>query len=301
VTDTLDVVLVIVTYRSTALLHQLLRSVQAAAGGLTFGVVVVDNDSGDEVETVVDHYPWAKLVRARSNLGYSGGINLGLANVPDARGVCVVNPDVELLPDSLARLLVAAESHGASVPLLCDGDGRVQRSIRREPTVLGAWGEALLGDHLAGRPSWSVELVRRHNAYRRSGPVDWATGAVLMTSREALDAVGGWDDSYFLYAEETDYCRRLRAAGFEVCFEPAAVAIHHGGGSGRSAALTALVAVNRVRYFGRANGRFRRVLFAAAVTTQHVLRSRDPGERAAAHALLSRRVRRRLSSEVRAA
>jgi GT2 family glycosyltransferase len=294
----------VVNYRSAALLGPLLGSVPAAAGDLTYRAVVVDNDSGDDVESlehVMADHPWATLVQADRNLGYAGGINLGLRSARQARGVCVANPDVQFGPSSLAHLLVAAERYGAAAPRLLDREGSTLRSIRREPSVLGAWGEALLGDHLPGRPARFAEMERQEDAYRRGRSVDWATGAVLMTSRAALDAVGGWDDRFFLYSEETDYCRRLRACGFVVRYQPDAIATHHEGGSGRSAALTALVAVNRVRYFGRVHGPVRQALFAAAVTTQHALRARDASERAALRALLSSRSRRSLPGELRVA
>jgi GT2 family glycosyltransferase len=301
VETTADVALVVVCFRSSADLGRLLDTVPAAVAGLRCEVVVVDNDPhGDpELERVLATHPRVRLVRAGANLGYSGGINLGLRSVRGARGVCVANPDIELAPGSLATLLKVAEAYGAAAPRLVDSHGNTLRSIRREPSVLGAWGEALLGDHLAGRPPRLTEMVRDDDAYETPRHVDWATGAVLMTSRAAVESVGGWDDRFFLYSEETDYCRRLRAAGFAVRYEPGALATHHEGGSGRSPSLTALVAVNRVRYFRRVHGGVRHAFFTAAVATQHALRARHPGERAALKALLSQRARRKLPGEAR--
>ena len=171
-----DIVVVVVNYRSAALLGPLLGSVPAAAGDLTYRAVVVDNDSGDDVESlepVMAAHPWATLVQADRNLGYAGGINLGLRSARQARGVCVANPDVQFGPSSLAHLLVAAERYGAAAPRLLDREGSTLRSIRREPSVLGAWGEALLGDHLPGRPPgsprWSAKRTHTGGAARSTG------------------------------------------------------------------------------------------------------------------------------------
>jgi N-acetylglucosaminyl-diphospho-decaprenol L-rhamnosyltransferase len=84
--------------------------------------------------------------------------------------------------------------------------------------------------------------------------VDWALGAVMVVSRTCLDALGGWDASYFLYSEETDFCLRARDFGWETWYEPRAMATHVGGASGRSDKTHVMQIVNRVRLYGRRHG-----------------------------------------------
>jgi GT2 family glycosyltransferase len=84
--------------------------------------------------------------------------------------------------------------------------------------------------------------------------VDWALGAVLLMSRSCFDAVGGWDESFFLYSEETDLSLRARALGLLTRYEPRSVAVHIGGASGRNNSTHAMQIINRVRLYRRRNG-----------------------------------------------
>ena len=115
------------------------------------------------------------------------------------------------------------------------------RSLRRRPTVLRAWGESLLGGERAGRFSPLGELVLDDDSYERAGPADWATGAAMLVSAECLRDVGAWDESYFLYSEETDFALRAWDAGYRLVYVPAAHAVHLEGESHTSPALYALL------------------------------------------------------------
>ncbi|MGY1694442.1 glycosyltransferase family 2 protein [Geodermatophilus sp. SYSU D00814] len=289
----LDCVLVVVTYRSARDLPRLLDSVPAALRGLRAETLVVDNASDDEVAGVVAGRPATRLLPAGANLGYAGAINLALEQVPPARWVAVLNPDLTLAPGALAQLVACGERTGAAavVPRLLDADGHPSPSLRREPTVRRALGEALLGDILPSRPPWSSELVRDAAAYRVEHPIEWATGAVVLLRTSAVARVGRWDPRFFLYSEETDYLRRIRAAGSSVWFTPAAVARHRGGGSGQSPDLAALLVVNRVRYARKWHGRPTAAAVWAVSLLHCTLRLGDAGHRRALAALLSRRVR----------
>ncbi|MGY1831481.1 glycosyltransferase family 2 protein [Geodermatophilus sp. SYSU D01180] len=292
----LDCVLVVVTYRSARDLPGLLDSVPAALAGLRAEVLVVDNASDDDVAGVLEGRPATRLLRTGANLGYAGAINLALDCMPPARWVAVLNPDLTLAPGSLAELAACGERTGAAavVPQLLDDDGQRSPSLRREPTVRRALGEALLGDLLPARPAWSAELVRDPAAYTTEHPVEWATGAVVLLRSVAVARVGHWDSRFFLYSEEVDYLRRLREVGASVWFTPTAVARHRGGGSGQSPDLVALLVVNRVRYAHKWHGR-RGAAAQWAVSLLHcTLRLGEPGHRRALAALLSRRVRGRL-------
>lgn len=117
-----------------------------------------------------------------------------------------------------------------------------------------ALGEAVIGNRRAGRfPRWS-ELVTDPEAYGRATVADWATGALMALSRDCLDACGAWDESFFLYSEETEYCLRARDRGFATRLEPAASAVHLGGDSQVSPRLWTLLTLNRVRLYRRRHG-----------------------------------------------
>lgn len=296
----LDCVVVVVSYNNSDDLGALLASLPAAAGGASFRVVVVDNDSTTDVGPLVDDFPYASLVRAGENLGYSGGINAGMDFAPPSSCVLVANPDIVLAPGSLEFLCREAVVHGASVPRIEDFDGSTSLSLRREPTILRALGEAVLGDHLPHRSGLVSEIVRHPGPYLRAHDVDWATGAALMVSREVAEAVGEWDSGrFFLYSEETDYCRRIRAAGYHIRYVPSAVVRHRGSGSGTSDQLAALMSLNSVRYYAKWHLPPSTVMFGAAVVARHLLRIRRAGDRHVLLALVSRRRRLRLPGEDR--
>lgn len=294
VSEVVDCAVIIVTYNSAGEVGGLLDSLPGAADGLRLRVVVVDNGSGDSTAEVVAGRPWATFVRSGGNLGYAGGINVGRRHAGPARSVAVLNPDLRLEPASLRRLFDAARQPGAgaAVPRMLDEDGALSPSLRREPSVLRALGDALLGAAWPGRPGWLSEIVWARGPYDRPGAVDWATGAALLVTAEADEAVGAWDDErFFLYSEETDYCRRLRAAGSSIRYVPEAVVVHRGGGSGSGPELVALGLVSRLRYFRKHHGPLATAAFTGVVALNELLRVRRAGNRRALAALVSRRKR----------
>lgn len=299
-----DCAVIVVTYNSADEVGGLLDSLPAAADGLCLRVVVVDNLSTDGTATVVTARPWATFLPSGGNLGYAGGINVGRRAAGPTRTVAVLNPDLRLAPGSLRQLAeaAAAPGAGAAVPRMLDGAGRLSPSLRREPSVPRALGDALFGDRWPARPGFLSEMIRVRGAYERAGEVDWATGAALVIDDGADSVVGPWDDErFFLYSEETDYCRRLREAGFTIRFVPEAIVWHQGGQSGSGPALVALGLVSRLRYFRKYHGRLASALFAAVVACNELLRLHRPGNRRALLALLSRRSRATLPGQTRPA
>jgi N-acetylglucosaminyl-diphospho-decaprenol L-rhamnosyltransferase len=244
-----DVAVVVVTYNSADVVGGLLASLPAALGDLSADVVVVDNGSADSTLAVLRDTAGCTVVPS-TNLGYSAGINRGVKEAASARTILVLNPDVRLAPGSVPALLAALDRPGTgiAVPRVHGVDGRLHHSLRREPSILRA-----VGLNFTGVPALA-EYVTRDDEYARPAVVDWALGAVLLMSKECYEAVGGWDESYFLYSEETDLCLRARDLGYLTRYEPAALATHIGGASGRSNATHAMQIVNRVRLFRRRNG-----------------------------------------------
>jgi len=229
----------------------LLDSLPGALDGLSADVIVVDNASTDNTVDVLMARGDCRIVRS-ANVGYAGGINLGVRQSPGAPAILVLNPDVVLHPQSVRPLVAALNQPGVGIvaPQVRSEDGRLELSLRREPTILRA-----LGLTKTRLPAFS-EYVAEPAAYLSPRPVDWATGAVLAMSRDCFDALGGWDESYFLYSEEVDASLRAREAGLVTWYEPQAVATHIGGQSGRSDTTHAMQIINRVRLYRRRHGSF---------------------------------------------
>ncbi|MFD2091862.1 glycosyltransferase [Blastococcus deserti] len=243
---------VVVTYRSAGLIAECLQSVAAAlqaAGRRDARVVVVDNASTDDtVATARAAAPGATVIARGTNDGFAAGVNAGLAAAP-GHDVLVLNPDVRLEPEAIGHLLdqLAEPGTGIAVPRLLGADGRLQHSLRREPSAARTLGEAVLGGRRAGRLAAFGEVVTDDRVYARSATPDWATGAAWLVSAECLAALGPLDERYFLYSEETEFMLRARTHGFAVRYTPDAVAVHIGGEQSTAPALWALSVTNRVR------------------------------------------------------
>jgi N-acetylglucosaminyl-diphospho-decaprenol L-rhamnosyltransferase len=298
----IDCAIIIVAYKSASDLPALLASLATAAGPLSWRAVIVDNYSLDNLQELVGHHPRVTLVQTGANLGYSGGLNVGVRNAPESRFTVFLNPDLVMEPGSLVALVDACspDDIAASVPLVTDENGEPQPSLRREPSNSRALGEAFFGDRWARRPSWLAEMIRDPSRYRTASTIDWATGAALVVSASAVNRVGDWDAGrFFLYSEETDYSRRIRATGHRIWFTPAAVVRHRGAGSGSSAELEALLAVNKLRYYRKWHGPVPTAAFFAISVAHNVLRLERAGSRAALRALFSSRARAALPGGVK--
>ncbi|WP_191280113.1 glycosyltransferase [Nocardioides flavus (ex Wang et al. 2016)] len=288
-----DVVVICVTYNSASVVQALLAALPAALSGVdSCRVVFIDNDSTDGTSAVIRAIaPWAVVIPAGGNDGYAAGINIALRAHPARRATYVLNPDTIPSPSSVRLLLQALElspSVGAAVPRTLDPDGSLRRSLRREPTVLRALAEAIVGGSWASRFSPLGEIVGDPCLYADGAVADWATGAALFLSRSAIDAVGEWDERFFLYSEETDYCLRLRDAGFCLRLVDDAVVVHQGGAQTTSPALWALSAVNRTRLYRKRHGRVSSAMYWSAVLINEGLRALTGSRhRAAVRALLA--------------
>lgn len=282
----------VVTYNSDQVIEGLLDSIPDALGELSGKVVVVDNGSQDRTRELVGGRDGVVLVDA-PNHGYAAGLNRGVAELSKlspARGpILAANPDVRLAAGSVAALVDELEASGAGVvvPRLTDPDGSVARSLRREPTVARSLGA---GDSMRPRLS---EIVNEQAAYDVAHDVEWATGAVMLVGRECYEALGGFDESFFMYSEETDFCLRARDLGWPTRYTPVAEAMHVGGGSGRNPDLYAIQVLNRVRLHRRRRGLLPSAAFAGlALARESVYAARGNADSRRAAAALLRRSRR---------
>lgn len=272
------VTIALVTYNSARFVGECIAALPAAFGDVPWHLVVADNASSDDtLDAVTAACPSAEIVALGRNAGYAAAINDVVAR---ARGdVLVLNPDTVMAPGSAAAFTGARRRPGVGivVPRVVDPDGRVDRSLRRTPTLLRAAGEAALGGGRAGRHPRLGEVVHDPSEYARGHRVDWALGAVMLVSRECLDAVGPWDESFFLYSEETDFCLRAADLGFATWYEPDALVVHVGGESGTSARLWTILTLNRVRLYRKRHGALAGGAFWGIVTIGEALRARRPG------------------------
>ena len=242
----LDVAAVVVTYNSSHHVTALLDSLPDAFGTLSHSVVVVDNGSTDETLAVLARRSDCAVVRS-TNDGYAAGINRAVLASPGASAILILNPDATLDHDAVPRMLEALRRPGVGIvaPRVREQDGSLSPTIRRGPSLGRVGGLSFTG--LAA----FAERIEKPSEYVSEHEVDWAVGAILLVDRLCFDALGGLDETYFLYSEETDFSLRARDAGWATVYTPHAGAMHIGGGSGESAATHTMQMLNRVRLYRR--------------------------------------------------
>ena len=253
----------IVSWNVRDLLRRSLASIYASPLASDPGaveVIVVDNASSDgSIGMVRDEFPQVVLVENEENLGFTRGNNQALA-LARGRHVLFLNPDTEVTGDALGVMVGYLDAHlevGAVGPQLRYPDGSVQPSRRRFPTVATLFLESTLLQRWFPR---NAVLDRFYVADRPDDmeqEVDWLVGAALMARREALEEVGGFDEQFFMYSEELDWCRRARAAGWKIVYLPEAVIVHHEGrSSGQVVAARHIhFYTSKVLYAGKYHGK----------------------------------------------
>jgi len=204
------------------------------------------------------------LVDTRVNSGYGRGMNRGVAFVGECRYLLLSNPDVQVHPHAVERLVSFMENNldvGIAGPTIVDSTGATYPSIRIFPNVLLAGLHALLAPLWVGNP-----FTKRYRSPGRNGQVDWVSGAFFITRTTAFQAVGGFDERYFMFAEDMDLCWRLQEAGWRVAVVPEATVTHIEGVS-RARAPRAMVRAHHasaLRFEARTARGARRLLLPLA-------------------------------------
>lgn len=290
--DDLDVGVVVVTYNSERHLPRLLGSLPAALGELSWQAVVVDNASSDGTVARLGE-SGCQVIEMGGNAGYAAAINRGRAALPGARALLVLNPDLVMAPGAVVELYRALQGDvGITSGQTWGFDDRPHLSLRRQPSIPRAFGAAIFGQRIADRLRLS-EVISDPRQYLSAHDVDWMVGSSLLISSACDEAVGEWDERYFLYSEETDYCERARRAGFRIRYVPSAHFQHEGGHGADQPVLRSIMAVNRVRHYRTLHGGVATRAFFAGVLLNEATRAAagNRAARAAAAALVSRALR----------
>lgn len=258
----------IVSFNTRDLLRECLQSIAGASRDVV-DVVVVDNASGDgSAEMVATDFPHVRLVRHPRNIGFAAAANLAMR---EARGrlFLLLNPDTRLPAlgiDALAAFLEARPTAGACGPTLVYPDGTFQCCGYRFPTF---WSELreVVGDRVLRGPLRAPRRVPPD----RPGDVDWLCGACILVRREAVEQVGVFDEAFYLYGEELDWCARARQAGVRVWTVPSVSVVHHLGQSAATTGSRAHVHLIRTRlqYHRKHHG----ALCATAVSALYLTRA----------------------------
>ena len=289
---------VIVNYRTPG--ETAIAAAAVAGSAPEAEVVVVDNASGDRVaEELARDAPGARLVRESVNRGYGAACNRG-ARETDRPYLLFLNSDAVVGPGAVAALADALDRDAglaAVGPRLRNPDGSLQKSIRRLPTPWRIFCESAGLAFLSGgrAPLEGHTATRQDHTWARE--VEALMGAALLVRRAAFEEAGGFDEAFFLYAEETDLMARWRERGWRLFYEPGAEVMHAGGRSGGDRLFGQLQA-SLVRYarkhHGRAAARLAGLVLDGGAAVRYAAALATPGEcgrarRARYRAALSRR------------
>jgi len=229
-----SVAVVSVSYNSGRHLQKFLTSIRASeADGLT--VVIADNGSSDIESTrsvCIEHA--ATLLELDDNYGYGGAINRAIATLPATiTTVLISNPDVIFTSGSITALAGAMDdlpAAGAVGPRVLNSDGTVYPSARQLPSLRTGTGHALFSKIWRSNP-WTARYLSDLSESSVNREAGWLSGSCLLVRRTAYDAIGGFDDAFFMYFEDVDLGYRLGKAGWKSFYIPHAVVTHSGAHS----------------------------------------------------------------------
>jgi N-acetylglucosaminyl-diphospho-decaprenol L-rhamnosyltransferase len=271
-------------------LRSLTAAFQSGAGSETaFQVIVLDNASSDgSADMVARDFPQVQLLRESQNYGFAGGVNRARRAATSER-LLLLNPDIEVIAGgnaikTLAQTLDAAAVGPAQARVgavggrLINPDGTPQHgfNIRRFPTIGSIAADLLLIDHLWPNNPATRRYAARDLADDAPAEVDQPAAACLMVRASLFDALGGLDEQFYpAWFEDVDFCRRIRAAGFQIRYEPRATFVHHGGVAMRTLGVGPFSRIwyrNLERYVAKHHGAFARWLVKALITIGMLLR-----------------------------
>lgn len=226
----MKVTFVTVCYRTPGLIRQLLRGFEQARPSFDHEYILVDNAPGDGTGAMVhERFPWVQVIESPQNVGFGRGHNLAFR---EATGdyVMMLNPDLTVFPGEIEKLVAFADARpdrGLFGPRVVNPDRSVQRSFYRFPSpFIPLYRRTFVGRSSIGQRAIADYLM--HDAdVDRVQDVDGLFGAAVLIRRAALDAIGGFDERFFMYFEDIDFCRRAWETGWGVCYAPVATFVHY--------------------------------------------------------------------------
>jgi N-acetylglucosaminyl-diphospho-decaprenol L-rhamnosyltransferase len=245
-----DVAAIVVSYNVRELLLQCLEALQI---GMQTGelneIIVVDNGSTDgSAQAVLDSFSNIEVIEAANN-GYGAGANIGIA-ASQAEFLLILNPDTIVSPAAINHLhqyLANNPDVAIAAPRLRYPDGTIQSSRRRFPSRLTPVFESTSFARLWPKNRWARRYRMDDTDESETRYVDWVVGACLMVRRAAIAKAGAFDESFWMYCEETEWCWRLRRRGWKTAYLPDAEIVHHEGASSSQNTLQRQIAFDRSR------------------------------------------------------
>ncbi len=233
---------IIVSWNVQEYLRHCLYSLEADHQCSNYEIIVVDNNSTDDsVVMLRKEFPEVKLIQNKTNTGFAKANNQGI-NLSKGEFILLLNPDTQVAKGSISKLLLFLRNNedvGIVGPKLLNPDGTLQASGLNFPALTNN----LFGYFRVRKAATGAYFLNTD----KSIVVDALVGACLLVKREVIEQVGGFDEDYFMYVEEADWCYRIRQAGWSICYVPSAEVIHYGGQSSKHVPAHTYVALRKSR------------------------------------------------------
>lgn len=245
--------IIIVNYNSTDYLLQCLDSVYRGLESRPVHIYIADNGSRDGVERLALRFPEIDLHINPWNLGFARAVNQCIEK-SRAPYLLILNPDIIIGKQFFGPVLEFLDSHpqvGVLGPKIYDNDFKIQGSARSFPTPV----TALFGRNTLLTRFFPNNRVSRKNILNTSSDdhtpmrVDWLSGACMFVRRQAVDAVGGLDNHFFMYWEDADWCTRMKKAGWDIIYYPLVSVLHFVGGSSERNLMNSVLAFHKSAYY----------------------------------------------------
>jgi GT2 family glycosyltransferase len=241
-----DLSIIIVNWNTKEFLLPCVRSVLESEQGISSELIVVDNGSRDaSANEVKMTFPFIRLAENQKNIGFAKAVNQWLQKA-SGRYILLLNPDTQIKGGTIGRLVSFMDSHpdtGVAGAQLLNSDGSKQNSIANFPSLA----TELLNKRLL-RGLFPKRYPGKEKDYTEPVEVDSVIGACMVVRREAIERVGLLDEDYFLFLEETDWCYRMKRAGWKIYHVPDAEVYHFQGKSAEKEKKRARVEYFRSRY-----------------------------------------------------
>lgn len=255
----IDVSIVIVSWNVAELLAKCLDSILASSFDKNkLEIIVVDSASKDNsVAMLRENYPQVNLLAQSENVGFTRGNNIGF-RAAKGRYLFMLNPDTEIIGDAISQLVNYLDAHadvGIVGPHTLNSDGTYQSSRRNFPSKALAFFESTFLQEIAPKAMLDNFYL---NQYPADAVIDvgWMQGSALLVRREIFETLGGLDESFVMFFEELDWCKRASDAGWRLVYLGTAKIIHHGGKSTEQAGVKKHIwfQESKIRYYRKHHG-----------------------------------------------
>ncbi len=224
--------IIITHYKRSSLLRLCLESIKNTINEIEHEIIVIDSEAERETKDFIEEkFPDVKYFSFSKNVGYSKLVNKGIG-LSQGKYLFIINHDIIVLKNSISEMLDFMKKNdkvGIIGPQLLTFSNEIQKSCFRFPTI----GAILARRTFFKKTRWSKEklddFLMNGESFSSDTKVDWVQGSAMFVRKEAIDKIGLLDERFFMYLEDTDWCRRFWKNGYEIIYLPSAQVFHYYG------------------------------------------------------------------------